>query len=183
MSDRGPPLRVADIAPRRYRPLEQADFLRLKHAPSLKGLFKPFKGKGEWEIWASECEALRQGVMALAQHVLAQATAYPFNLLPVALAQQRTAAGTTFLRWRDADRSAMGVARWEALIEAPTTPVSLVHDLYALETERVALNCQVSLAHSIARQARECARKLARAEALYRRRIGRRDPTHSESTS
>ena len=183
MSDGAPATRIDGVAPRRYRPLEQTDFLRLKHAPSLKGLLKPFKGKGEWEAWASECEALREGVMALAQRVLVQATAYPFSLLPVALAQQRTGAGTTFLRWRNANRSAMGVALWEALIEAKSTPLALVHDLYALEVERVALNCQVSLAHSIARQARECARKLARAEALYRRRLGRHDPTHSESTS
>lgn len=183
MSERGPSSRVADVAPRRYRPLEQADFLRLKHAPSLKGLLKPFKGKGEWETWASECEALREGVMALAQRVLAQASAYPFSLLAVALAEQRTGAGTTFLRWRKPDRSAMGVALWEVLMEAQSTPLALVHDLYAIEIERVALNCQVSLAHSIARQARECASKLARAEASYRRRLGRHDPTHSELTS
>ncbi|MDE2052763.1 MAG: DUF3158 family protein, partial [Gammaproteobacteria bacterium] len=154
MSDGEPFSRVADIAPRRYRPLEQADFLRLKHAPSLKGLLKPFKGKGEWEAWASECEALRDAVMILAQRMLAQASAYPFNLLPVVLTQQATGAGTTFLRWRMLDRSQMGVALWEALMTSPSTPTALMHDLYALEIERVALNCQVSLTHSIARQAR-----------------------------
>jgi hypothetical protein len=164
------------------RSLEQADFLRLKHAPSLKGLLKPFKGKGEWEAWASECEALREGVIALAQRVLTQATAYPFNLLPVVLAQQTTGAGTTFLRWRMFDRSAMGVALWEALMASPNTPAALVHDLYALELERIALNLQVSLTHAIAREARECARKAARAETLYRRRIDRHDRNHSEST-
>lgn len=180
MSDRAP--KVEGVAARRVRPLEQADFLRLKHAPSLKGLLKPFKGKGEWEAWANECEALRDGVMTLAQRVLAQAAAYPFNLLPVALAQQTTGAGTTFLRWRNADRSAMGVALWERLLEAPTTPIALVPDLYALEVERIALNMQVSLTHSMARQARECASKLARAETLYCRRIDRLDHNHSEST-
>lgn len=180
MSDRTP--EVEDVAPHRVRSLEQADFLRLKHAPSLKGLLKPFKGKGEWEAWANECEALRNGLITLAQRLLTQATAYPFNLLPVALAQQTTGAGTTFLRWRNADRSAMGVALWERLLEAPDTPLALVPDLYALEVERIALNMQVSLTHSMARQARECASKLARAETLYRRRIDRHDRNHSEST-
>lgn len=160
-----------DVAPQRVRPLEQADFVHLKHAPSLKGLLKPFKGKGEWEVWASECEALSEGLIALAKRLLTQATAYPFNLLPVMLAQQTTGAGTTFLRWRNADRSAMGVALWERLLEAPTTPIALVPDLYALEVARIALNLQVSLTHNMARQARECAGKLARAEILYRRRI------------
>ena len=182
MSDRVPQSRVEDAASRRYRRLEQADFLRLKHAPSLKGLLKPFKGKGEWEAWASECEGFRDGVMTLAQRVLTQATVYPFNLLPVVLAQQPTGAGTTFLRWRMFDRSAMGVALWEALIASPNTPAALVHDLYALELERIALNLQVSLTHSMARQARECARKAARAEALYRRRLDQHDRNPTEST-
>ena len=182
MSDRAPQSRVDDVAPRRYRRLEQADFLRLKHAPSLKGLLKPFKGKGEWEAWASECAALRDGVMILAQRVLAQAAAYPFNLLPVVLAQQTTGAGTTFLRWRMFDRSAMGVTLWEALIASPNTPAALVHDLYALELERIALNLQVSLTHTMARQARDCARKAARAEALYRRRLDQHDCNPTEST-
>jgi hypothetical protein len=182
MSDSAPGARIDGVAPRHYRRLEQADFLRLKHAPSLKGPLKPFKGKGEWEAWASACETLREGLMALAQRVLAQATVYPFSLLPVALAQQSTGAGTTFLRWRKADRSAMGVALWEHLLEAPTTPLALVPDLYALEVERIALNMQVSLTHTMARQARECASKLARAEALYRRRIDRHDRNPSESS-
>jgi hypothetical protein len=76
----------------------------------------------------------------------------------------------------------MGVALWEALIASPNTPAALVHDLYALELERIALNLQVSLTHAIARQARECARKAARAEALYRRRLDQHDRNHSEST-
>jgi hypothetical protein len=32
--------------PRYFRPLEQPAFMRLEHAASLKGLLKPFKGKG-----------------------------------------------------------------------------------------------------------------------------------------
>jgi hypothetical protein len=181
MSD-SPATVAADAAfLRHYRPLEPADFSALRHAPYLKGLLKPFKGKGEWEAWASECEALREGTITLARRVLAQATAYPFNLLPVVLAQQPTGAGTTFLRWRMFDRSAMGVALWEALIASPNTPAALVHDLYALELERIALNLQVSLTHAMARQARECARKAARAQALYRERIDHPPQTLRES--
>jgi hypothetical protein len=37
----------------------------------------------------------------------------------VHLAQQSTGAGTTFLRWRNLDRSAMGVALWEELLVQP----------------------------------------------------------------
>ena len=100
----------------RFVALEQADFQRLEHAGYLKGLLQPFKGKGSLETWASQCAALRDDVIGLAQRrVLPQARAYPFSLLHVQLAQQATGAGTTFLRWRNLDRASMVVALWEAL--------------------------------------------------------------------
>lgn len=159
--------------PSRFAPLEQADFLSLEHAAFLKGLLRPFpfKGKGGLETWASQCQALRDDLIVLAQQrVLAQATDYPFRLLPVQLAQQTTGAGTSFLRWRRSDRSAMGVALWRELIASPSTPDHLLSALYAMEAQRVVLNMQISLVHSIARQALEAADKVAQAEADYHRR-------------
>ena len=156
----------------RFVALEQADFQRLEHAGYLKGLLQPFKGKGSLETWASQCAALRDDVIGLAQRrVLPQARAYPFSLLDVQLAQQATGAGTTFLRWRNLDRSSMGVALWEALLANPATPASLIDELYAIELQRIVLNMQISLTHSIARQALECASKAAQAEAAYLRRV------------
>ena len=158
--------------PARFIPLAQADFQRLEHAGYLKGLLQPFKGKGSLETWASQCMALRDELIVLAQRqVLPQARAYPFNLLDVHLAQQTTGAGTTFLRWRNLDRSSMGVALWEALLANPATPASLIDELYAIELQRIVLNMQISLTHSIARQALECASKAAQAEAAYLRRV------------
>ncbi len=158
--------------PTRFKPLEQADFQRLEHAAYLKGLLQPFKGKGSLEAWASQCHGLRDDLIALAQRrVLPQARAYPFSLLGVQLAQQPTGAGTTFLRWRNLDRSSMGVALWEALLANPATPASLIDELYAMELQRIVLNMQISLTHSIARQALECASKAAQAEAAYLRRV------------
>jgi hypothetical protein len=158
------------IAPR-FVALAQPDFLRLEHAAYLKGLLQPFKGKGSLEDWASRCQGLRDNLVALAHgRVLSQAQAHPFNLLGVHLSHQTTGAGTTFLRWRNLNRSSMGVALWERLIADRATPASLVDDLYAMEQQRVVLNMQISLTHSIARQALECASKLARAEATYLRR-------------
>ena len=158
--------------PRYFRRLEQPAFMRLEHAASLKGLLKPFKGKGDFEAWASQCFAMRDELIALAQRqVLPQACGHPFHLLPVELAQQTTGAGTTFLRWRNLDRSSMGVTLWQHLIASPSTPDRLVDDLYAMELQRIALNMQISLTHSIARQALECADKMSQAEAVYLRRV------------
>src|SRR5690606_20677399 len=149
-------------------------FRRLEHAAYLKGLLKPFKGKGSLETWANQCSTLRDDLIALAQRrVLPQARGYPFNLLGVQLAQQTTGAGTTFLRWRNLDRSCMGVELWEALLPDPATPASLIDDLYAMEHQRITLNMQISLMHGIARLAHDCVDKMTRADAIYHRRVER----------
>lgn len=168
MKDRASP---PPPAPRFFDPLEQTDFVRLEHAASLKGLLKPFKGKGELALWASQCESLRDALITHAQRLLSQATVYPFNQLPVMLALQTTGAGTAFLRWRNADRSAMGVSLWVELMHREGTPLPLVHELFALEIQRIALNMQISVTHSIARQAFDCAEKMAQAETVYASRI------------
>lgn len=155
----------------RFVPLEQDAFQGLKQGASLKGLLKPFKGNGELEDWANDCFDLRDDLISLAQRrVLPQARRHPFDLLPVELAQQSTGAGTTFLRWRNTDRSAMGVALWEALVASPDTPAPLVADLLAMEEQRIVLNMQISLLHSMARQAQDCAGKIASAHEACERR-------------
>lgn len=161
-------------ATRRFVPLEQTAFQRLEHAAYLKGLLKPFKGKGDLEVWASQCEALRDALIALAERtLLPQARRSPFDRLPVYLAQQHTGAGTTFLRWRNLDRSAMGVALWEALIDDLRTPAALIDDLYAMELQRIALNMQISLLHTLARQAHAGVAAMAHADDHYHHRVAR----------
>ena len=144
----------------------------MKHADYIKGLLKLFKGKGDFEAWASQCFAMRDELIALAQRqVLPQACGRPLHLLPVELAQQTTGAGTTFLRWRKHDRSAMGVALWQELIATTSTPVNLLHDLHAIELQRITLNMQISLLHTLGRQAQECASKAAQADDTHLRRL------------
>ena len=159
---------------RYFRPLQQTAFMRLEHAGSLKGFLRPFpfKGKGSLEDWASQCFAMRDELIGLAQRqVLQQAVGHPFHLLPIELAQQTTGAGTVFLRWRKHDRSAMGVALWQELMASTSTPVNLLVDLHAIELQRITLNMQISLLHTLGRQAQECASKAAEAEDAYLRRL------------
>lgn len=165
-----------------FIPLEQTDFQRLEHAGSLKGLLKPFKGKGGLESWASQSAALRDNLIEMAERrVLPQSRRHPFNRFGIHLAQQTTGAGTAFLRWRNIDRSTMGVVLWEDLVNRPGTPASLIDDFYAMELQRIELNMQISLVHSIARQALDCAGKMAHAEEIYQRRVQGRAITQEES--
>jgi hypothetical protein len=157
--------------PLHFCPLEQTAFQRMEYAAYLKGLLRPFKGKGELEVWADQCGTLRDALVTLTERsILPQARRPPFSLLSICLAQQTTGAGTAFLRWRNLDRSRMGLALWQAAITHPLTPANLVDDLFAMEVQRVVLNMQISLTHTIARQALDCAAKLAEAEAVYLQR-------------
>src|SRR3546814_16109200 len=111
------------------------------HAAYLKGLLKPFKGKGALEDWANQCFALRDDMIGLAQRrVLPQTSGYPFHLLDVELAQQNTGAGPTFLRLRQHDSSAMGVALWPALVAIAATPVPTLDDLHPFAPPRILSN-------------------------------------------
>jgi len=154
-----------------FEPLGQAAFLSLEHSPFLKGLLKPFKGKRELEQWAGQCEQLRDELIHLTQtKLLRQAQSFPFALLPARYALQTTSAGTSFLRWRNADRSLMGVHLWQTMIAAPKTPQHLIDDLYLMEVQRAVLNMQISVLHTIAKQTRDCAKKVDAAQAHYLKR-------------
>jgi hypothetical protein len=52
-----------------------------------------------------------------------------------------------------------------------------------MELQRIALNMQISLTHSIARQALDCAGKMAQAEATYHRRVPGHVANPKESAS
>jgi hypothetical protein len=154
-----------------FRPLQQDAFQQLQQAASLKGLLKPFKGKGELTQFAALCRDQESGLKALAQGVLEQARQYPFTLVPVRLTEQNTQAGTQFLRWQQVTDRRMGVGVWADMMGSPRTPESMLQDLYAMELQRITLNMQMSLVHSIAKQAAECAEKMGQAEAVYMARL------------
>lgn len=153
-----------------FQPLQQEAFQRLQQAASLKGLLKPFKGKGELTQFAHLCRTQESELKALAQEVLSQARQYPFTLMAVRLTEQNTQAGTQFLRWQQATDRRMGVGVWAEMIASSRTPESLLQDLYSMELQRITLNMQMSLLHSIGKQAAECAEKMGQAERVY---IGR----------
>jgi len=109
----------------RFQPLQSEAFQRLQQAASLKGLLKPFKGKGELDQFAELCRAQESGLKALAQEVLGQARQYPFTLVPVRLIEQNTHCGTLFLRWQRVTDRRMGVGVWAEMLDSPRTPESM----------------------------------------------------------
>ncbi len=173
---------AADLQQTAFQPLQQTVFASLQHAPFYKGLLKPFKGKGAMDQLAEQCRSLAADLNALAQErVLAQAQRYPFTLLPIRLTHQVTSAGTVFLRWQKVGTRQMGVQLWQELCQDTKTPESMLADLHALEQQRIALNMQISLVHSIGRQAAECAEKMAQADAVITKRLAQTASTPATS--
>jgi len=164
-----------------FQPLQHTAFQALEHTAFLKGLLKPFKGKGELVEFGDACSQLTGSLIELAiQGVLAQAERYPFTLLPIRLTRQSTGAGTVFLRWSRVDRSKMGVDLWAELIRDERTSIGLVPELHALELQRIVINMQISLTHSISRQAFLCACKVEVADQVYRQRMDQDVSHHAE---
>ncbi|WP_454834410.1 DUF3158 family protein [Pseudomonas lini] len=143
-------------------------YRQLEHAASLKGLLKPFKGKGELEQLAQVAREIEAQLCHLMEAVVQQAGQPPYSLLDIRLVLQNTSAGSTFLRWRTRDFAHMGVAVWERQVRKQTLPQALREGLHRFECERIALNLQMSVVHSLYRQASTCAIKMASAERLLR---------------
>ncbi|MNR69110.1 hypothetical protein D3C85_1941320 [compost metagenome] len=57
------------------------------------------------------------------------------------------------------------------MVGHPKAPIPMLQDLYALELQRITLNMQISLIHSIGKQAAECAEKMDQAEAVLMGRL------------
>ena len=146
------------LAPTAYRDIE--------HAASLKGLLKPFKGKGELDHLAQVAREIEAQLCHLMEAVVQQAGQAPYSLLDIRLVLQNTSAGSTFLRWRARDFACMGVAVWERQICNNALPQVVREGLHRFECNRIALNLQMSVVHSLYRQATTCAIKMASAERL-----------------
>lgn len=104
----------------------------------------------------------------LMEAVVQQAGQPPYSLLDIRLVLQNTSAGSTFLRWRTRDFTRMGVAVWERQVCNKALPQVVREGLRYFECNRIALNLQMSVVHSLYRQATTCAIKMDSAERLLR---------------
>ena len=159
---------LTSAQPMPFEVLTPDAYRQLEHAASLKGLLKPFKGKGELEHLAQVAREIEAQLCRLMEAVVQQAGEPPYSLLKIRLVLQKTSAGSTFLRWRTRDFSRMGVAVWERQISNKVLPQIVREELHRFECNRIALNLQMSVVHSLYRQATTCAIKMASAERLLR---------------
>ncbi|MGL4667075.1 MAG: DUF3158 family protein [Saezia sp.] len=158
----------------RFKSLEHDCFQSLEHSGFLKGLLKPFKGKRELDLWASQCEQMRDDLIKLGdEQILNQCKVYPFALLPVKMVCFPGREGMQWFRWRMTDSSRMGETLWDEFINSPSTPAHLVNDLLDMEKQRITLNMQISQLHNMARQARIAAAKMTHAETVVKTRTNR----------
>ncbi|WP_437884508.1 DUF3158 family protein [Pseudomonas sp. LRF_L74] len=152
-----------------YPGLSQDAYRNLEQGASLKGLLRVFKGNRDLELLAVSAAKWERQLADLMQDLVAQANQPPLSLLDIRLVRQDTLAGSSFLRWRTRDYSQMGVAVWQRLMDNPALSPALREGLHRLECDRITLNMQMSVVHSLLRQSAECVNKFNSAEqALHR---------------
>lgn len=149
------------------RRLSADAYREFEQGASLKGLLKPFKGKGDLQQFAETILRLRTQVAGLMGGMLTIMAQPPFSLLDLRLVVQHSASGTDFLRWRSPDFQRMGVQVWQQAMALPHLAPSLREALYQLEVNRLTLNLQMSSLQSLYRQAETGVSKLHAAESIF----------------
>lgn len=149
------------------RRLSAEAYREFEQGASLKGLLKPFKGKGDLQQFAETILRLRTRVAELMAVMLTIMAQPPFSLLDLRLVVQHSASGTDFLRWRSPDFQRMGVQVWQQAMALQHLAPALREALHQLEVSRVTLNLQMSSLQSLYRQAVTGVSKLYAAETLF----------------
>ena len=144
-----------------YDYVEQAPYYRVKHAPSLKGLLKPFKGKGDYVVLEQQMIEAREWIAAMIYEIVEMWAKPPFSLLAIQAGTQASPSGAHHLRWRSRGRAQrMGFGVWAKAMQDKQTPQDLLEELYWFEALRLQTNMQISCLTFIAKQARECQEKM-----------------------
>lgn len=144
--------------------VEHASYRGVEHASYLKGLLKPFKGKGDLEDLERQLLDVQRGVSDLMDQVVDMWDRPPFSLLPLDMRPQPSSSGSSHLRWRSRGRGArMGVGVWSKEMLSKKTPVEVLDELYWFEVLRIRYNMQMTCIQFMIRQARECQVKMQEA--------------------
>lgn len=145
--------------------LENNPYRTMEQSHALKGLLKPFKGKGDYETLVATARALREEIYKLMSDLENRVNRPPYSLLNLTMRIQRQKGGENkYLRWRTKRLDCMGQKYWLDVINDPATPIELLPALHEFERERIALNMQfVELSH-VVREAESCMRKFEEAD-------------------
>jgi hypothetical protein len=143
---------------------DHSAYKNLDHSASLKGFLKPFKGKGDMELLQRQSQTIKLGLRGLMDDLLARVNRPPYSLLDLSMWLQQSQSETWHCRWRNKAATVTGVRYWVAAVQDKRTPEVLLPALLEFEQERITLNAQMSIVHSITKQARECAEKFDEAD-------------------
>ena len=113
-----------------YDYVEQAPYYKVKQAPpSLKGLLKPFKGKGDYVVLEQQMIEAREGIAAMIDEIVEMWAKPPFSLLAIQAGTQASPSGAHHLRWRSRGRAQrMGFGVWAKAMQDKQTPEDLLEE-------------------------------------------------------
>lgn len=150
-------------------PISAHDFYRrVAHDSSLKGLLKPFKGKGDFDEFASNARGALDRLNQMMQHLVELTERQMITHKNISLRLHKAPSGQNYLRWRTLRHlrdQETGFRLWQRVVSDPLTGPQTKQNLLILEEQRIALNMQASVLQYMIRQAIDCAGKAGDAEA------------------
>lgn len=151
--------------------LESAQDLykHLAHNSSLKGLLKPFKGKGDYQELEGIAREAQNKLLVMMKRMVTLTEIHQIAHQRMTLRMHRAESGQNYLRWRTFHNSASspsGDKLWQKIVGDQLTSPQVKNNLLILERQRIAINMQAACVHSMLRQALQGQNKLALAEDL-----------------
>lgn len=153
-------------------------YKHLAHDSSLKGLLKPFKGKGDYEELVELVRSAQNKLQVIMKHLVTLTEHQQIAHRRMTLRLHKSASGQYYLRWRtfgNTANTASGDELWKQVVSDPLTAPVTKRNLLVLEKQRIALNLQAACVQSMLKQALQGRTKVVAAESLVVELLQNRD--------
>lgn len=133
----------------------------------VRNLFSPMDSPDEYERLLQQVIEMRQGFVALQPEMMKEISDSLIRNLPVLLVRDYSGSlGPSFLRLRNVKTRKSGFTALQEVMQDEATPKEIKNALCQVEKERILLNMQVSILHTIIKQLRECKTKIEQVNQL-----------------
>lgn len=144
-------------------------YKHLAHNSSLKGLLKPFKGKGDYQELEEIARDAQDKLLVIMKRLVTLTESHQIAHQRMTLRLHRADSGQNYLRWRtfyNAAKRPSGDQLWKNIVTDQLTSPQVKNNLLILERQRITLNMQAACVQAMISQALKGQRKLGVAEQL-----------------
>lgn len=153
-----------------YKSIGYEDYINVGFTPSIKGLLKPFKSKGDMQNLLHNLLQAREDLKSIHKKLTRSAqSSFPVKYYPILFRESKSQSGASFLRWRNHQNNRDGMPVLIKLFEDENTTDKAKEIFREMEIDRISFNMQMSILSSMIRQVRDCIQKINDIDELYTR--------------